>query len=913
MVTDKEMNSEPLPFANIFIKGTSIGGTSDMDGKYSIPVPAGNHVLVFSFIGYETIEKPITVVAGKTLTINQELGASQGVALDEVEIKGTTSKEKSSALLLEQKKATVIKESIGAEELSQKGVSDAASAVSKISGVSKQEGSSNVYVRGLGDRYLNTTMNGLSLPSNDIAKKNIDLGLFPSDIIQNVSISKAYSSSFYGDFAAGNIDISSKEYNGNGFFDLNIGTGVNSRAAGENFKKSEGTGQFGFYNRYQHNPFAVVLSHGIDPVDAGNPINGSIGFNAGKSFEFKNGSRLSLFGTASFDRSFQYREGPLVDYTNVFKKVFPNSKEYEYSTTTTGMLSATYRINSDHKLKYTSLFLNNSSDQTGYYGYKGLGQNRDALINTDQGFYQMNVQFNQDLVFVNQITGEHKFYNDEEREDLELTWGIGYNNVYAHEPDRRRISIENYHLALDNNTATNPVFFINNSFDNQRYFQKIIDEELNSRVNLAYKPTEKLTFNFGYNGRTKQRNFENIRYGYEVLDRNATPITDVNNLDALFDINNIQFFQNQSGKLFRLDVFNQIPGYNGDNIVSLPGVNENEYIGDLSIHAGYVSSEIKASDRLTLIPGIRLESFTQEVNIDPSDPGARKVTETFFLPNLNVKYSLTEDQNLRFNFSKTVSVPEFKEVAPFIYEGIGQRIAGNPNLLDDPSFSEIYNADIKYEWFLSRDELLSFATFFKQINDPINLVAESSAAGNQRYFRTSESAEVFGLEIETRKNIIKNEDEETQLSAGFNFTYMYTNQDLIQTIQGGSSQFTTSFNRSSDKLQGASDILLNANINYSPTQFDNYKPIASLVFSYYSDRISALGAGTLGNIIEKGVPTLDFVWKNKFGENWELNLSAKNLLDPSITRVREDKALGDIVISDFKIGSTISLGLKYKL
>jgi len=910
-LTDKEMNGEALPFANVFIKGTSIGGTTDMDGKYTINPPAGVQTIVFSFIGYQTVEKQIDVKLNQPLIINQELGANEGVTLDEIEIKVSTSKDKASALLLDQKKAVVIKESIGAEELSIRGISNAAAAVSKISGVSKQEGSNNVYVRGLGDRYLNTTMNGLSLPSNDIAKKNIDLNLFSSDIIQNVSISKAYSSNFYGDFAAGNIDISSKEYKGKGFIEVNLSSGVNSRAMGENFKKSEGTGNFGYYNRFSHNPYTVVLSHGIDPVNAGNPVNSSIGINTGKSFDFKNGARLSLFGTASFSRDYEYREGPVIDFSNVYKKKYPNAKEYSYSTSTTAMLSALYKINSDHKLKFTSLFLNNSGDEVGYYGYKGLGQNRDALRNTDEGFYQMNVQYNQDIVFVNQLTGDHKFEDNK----LKLTWGIGYNNVFAHEPDRKRISLENFQYSLDNDPNTNAVFYTNNSFDNQRYFQKIIDEELNSRVNLTYKTSENLALNFGYNGRIKERSFENIRYGYDILNKQYE-VTDVNNFDAIFNINNAQIFKNQTGKLFKLDVFRKLSGYENGNIASLPGVFENTYDGQLKIHAGYVSAEIKSGEKWVIVPGIRIESFNQKINykvinINPNDPGFRNASEIFFLPSLNLKYSLNEDQNLRFNFSQTVSVPEFKEVAPFIYEGIGQRVGGNPDLLDNPSYSKIFNLDLKYEWFISRDELLSIAAFGKQINNPVNLVIANSAAGDQRYFRTGDKATVLGLEAEIRKNLIKNEDDETLISTGFNFTYMHTNQDLKENISGLSS-YSTTFKRDHDKLQGASSFLINANIDYSPTSFKNYKPITSLVFSYFSDRIDALGAGQLGNIIEKGVPTLDFNWKNKIGEKWEINLKAKNLLDPSIKRVRENTSIGDVVLSKYKRGTNIGLGLKYK-
>jgi TonB-dependent receptor len=916
VLTDKETNNEPLPFANVIIKGTSIGATTDFDGNYSFSVPVGTHTVVFSFLGYKTIQKTFTIKAGETVTINQVLSAEEGVALDDVVITTTTSKEKKSALLLDQKKATVIKESIGAEELSEKGVSNAAGAVSKISGVSKQEGSSNVYVRGLGDRYLNTTMNGLSLPSNNVNKKNIDLGLFPSEVIQSISISKAYSSSFYGDFAAGNVDITSKEYKGDGFVEVNLGSGVNSRAVDQNFVRSEGPSFFGFYNRYNHNPFAVILSHGVDPVDGGTPINLNVGINFGKSFEFNNDSRLSLFGTVSFTNDFEFREGQTADFTADLNKLFPLSREYEYGTQTTAMFNAYYKINDNNKLKFVSMFLNSSADEVGFYGVNGLGRNREARdeSNFDGGsFFQQNIQFNQDLIFVNQIIGEHTFANDSFDDHLKLTYGIGLNNVFAHEPDRKRLSLENYAFALDNDPNTNPTFFTNTAFDNQRYFQKIQDTELNSRVNLAYKASEKLTFNFGYNGRLKERDFENQRYGYEFLTTNQE-VNNIVNFNNTFNLENTRFFENQSaGKLFDISSIRVLPVDN-ENFTSLPAELENTYSGNMQIHAGYVSAEIKAGDNLTIVPGVRLEAFEQTINYDVinlggSGIGEEKADETFFLPSLNIKYALTENQNLRFTFSKTVSVPEFKEIAPFTYEGVNQRIVGNPDILSNPSFSEVFNLDLKYEWFLERGELVSLAAFGKQINDPINRVVFNDVTQRQSFFRTGEKATVLGVELELRKNILLNEDEKPKLSAGLNLTYMNTDQDL-KANQGRF--FSTTFNKKSEKLQGASDILVNANINYSPTNFESFKPVASLVFSYFSDRIDALGSGQLGNIVEKSVATVDFVWRNKIGDNWEVNLSAKNLLDPSIERVREGTPLGDIILSQYKRGIDTSIGIKYK-
>tara|TARA_R110002012_G_scaffold291564_1_gene486135 strand:+ start:161529 stop:164342 length:2814 start_codon:yes stop_codon:yes gene_type:complete len=908
-ITDKEYNNEPLPFANVLIKGTAKGTTTDMDGLYIIDnLEAGTYTIVFSFVGYETQEIEAKIIAGKVTEINLPMAAS-AASLDEVVITTTTKRESEVALLLEQKKAIEIKQSIGAEELSRKGVSDAAGAVAKISGVSKQEGSSNVYVRGLGDRYLNTTMNGLSLPSNDVNKKNIDLNLFSSDIIENVSISKAYATGFYGDFSAGNVNVNSKDYKGNGFLDVFTGSGFNTNAVGKDFVRSEGTGYFGYYGRYNHNPFAVVLSHGIDPVSAGTPINVNYGASAGKSFNFKNGSRLSIFATGSFENDFQYRQGTTRDYTLVEKKAFVDSaEEYEYGTTTTAMATVNYKIDDQNSVKYNSVFINNSSDVVGYFGTNGNGRNRDAIQNTDEGFYQMNVQFDQTKMFVNQLLGNHKSGK------IEVDWGFGYNYVNADQPDRKRISLENYHLAFDNDPSSNPIFYSNVDFDNQRYFQSITDDEYNGFVNFAYDVSENVKLNIGYNGKSKTRNFENIRYGYDII-QGDYPVTDVNNFNNIFSLNNLQINE-ETGGLYEIKVINSIPGYTNTN---RPGLPENTYTGKIDIYAGYIDAEIKAGDKWLFVPGVRLESIEQNIAFNVINLGLRGIDDitsknNLFLPSLNIKYSLNEDQNLRFSASQTASLPEFKEVAPFVYEDISVRVGGNPDLLEK-GYSKIYNFDVKYEWFFSKSEIISVGAFTKIIKDPINLVVGADATGTQRYFRTGDKANVYGVELEVRKNLITDSNDNTDLSIGFNATYMHTTQDLYERIDG--EFYDVSFNRTEDNLQGASPFLLNADISYSPT-FKNYKPVANLVFSYFSDRIDALGSGQLGNVIEKGVPTLDFIWKNTINNKFEVNLSIMNLLNPTVKYIRET-TLGDIVVnsangkgvSDYKRGMDLGLQLKY--
>lgn len=211
-ITD-DSTHEPLAYATVAIKNTSEGVNTELDGSYSISVEAGTYILQFQYMGYVTQEKSITVAKKESKTINIAL-ASEHVELEGVVVEATRSKSRESALLIEQQRSSEIKQHIGSQELSRKGVSDVASAVAKTTGVAKQEGTGTIFVRGLGDRYNSTSLNGLPLASNDPEKKNIDLNLFSTDIVEYISIDKAYSARNSGDFAGGNIDIISKKHSG---------------------------------------------------------------------------------------------------------------------------------------------------------------------------------------------------------------------------------------------------------------------------------------------------------------------------------------------------------------------------------------------------------------------------------------------------------------------------------------------------------------------------------------------------------------------------------------------------------------------------------------------------------------------------------------------------------------------------
>ncbi|WP_297707497.1 TonB-dependent receptor, partial [uncultured Eudoraea sp.] len=302
--------------------------------------------------------------------------------------------------------------------------------------------------------------------------------------------------------------------------------------------------------------------------------------------------------------------------------------------------------------------------------------------------------------------------------------------------------------------------------------------------------------------------------------------------------------------------------------------------------------------------------------IRPDDPGFREVYENIYLPSLNIRYAVNDDSNLRFAFSKTASFPEFKEAAPFVYEAVTIRYGGNPDLLGGlngtgATYSDVYSFDLKYEWFLEQGEIISLAAFSKTIKNPVNRVVAADATGTQRYFRTGDQADIYGVELEVRKNLLYNSDDTPVLSVGLNAAYTNTMQDLKDIPAGDENTFGTSFDRDSDELEGASPFIINTDLNYSP-EFGNYRPKATMAFSYFSDRIFSLGAGSLGNIVEKAVPTLNFIWRNEIGEHFEANASVMNILNPDISFVRENTGVGDIIIREYNLGVNFGLTLKYK-
>ncbi|MVX36434.1 TonB-dependent receptor [Myroides sp. LoEW2-1] len=887
-IVTHQTTQEPLAFATVSIKDQTIGTNTDINGKYEFNLKPGNYTLVYQYLGYKTAEKTIQVIEDKPLKVNMSL-EEESIQLEGVVVEATRSKSRESALLLDQQKAAEIKQHIGSQELSRKGVSDVATAVTKTTGISKQEGSGTIFVRGLGDRYNSTSLNGLPLASNDPEKKNIDLNIFSTDIVEYISIDKAYSVKQYGDVAGANIDIISKKHHGNDFLEIGIGSNVNTNAIGEStFYSIADRNSFGFSNtKIPNNPLSSFSFNNSTQSEKRVPIGTSINVNGGKSFFFGEESSLDLFATVSFGNNFGFHEGlsgSVQAQDNYTKKL--NRKVYEYSTNTTAMFNADYSINPKHNIKYNFLFINDSKEKNEQYnGYirDTTSEELGAETLISRGTYR------QDRLFVNQLLGNHEI-----NEQLKFRWGTAFNSISAQTPDRQQ-------YTLNNNGSDSYAFSTNSRSDNHRYFEDLTENEFAANVALDYsfaKNSENLykgKMTVGYNFRNKKRDFEATQFNFQIVNahnKNINPLA----LDSFFNQDNFE------KGYFRTYTFR-------GGAETKDALKPQTYTGDLDIHSGFINVEYQLSDRLSGVVGARFETITQNVKWQTQldNVGSEnELTKNAFLPSLSLKYELTDIQNLRLAASKTYTLPQFKERALFLYEDITETKTGNPFVYA----SDDYNLDLKWEMFPTNDEVYSATVFGKYIQNPINEVTIASASNDISYVNTGDYGYAVGLEVEVRKNLISFDDAETnKITGGLNASWMKTYQELDNKKVADENPLSTSFTEENSSFTGASDLLLNADLSYIK-EWKEKSLIATLSYAYFSDKIYALGTEQSGNLVDKAFNMLDFAFKFNFNENFGISLNAKNLLNPSIERKQENKTQ-DVTVQSYKLGSNLSLGLKY--
>jgi TonB-dependent receptor len=467
--------------------------------------------------------------------------------------------------------------------------------------------------------------------------------------------------------------------------------------------------------------------------------------------------------------------------------------------------------------------------------------------------------------------------------DLGERWrvdlGAAYNTIRGLEPDRR----ENLLYMLDRPEPDGSRYALSGSNRQKRFFSTLDERDLNLRGSLSFKlkrdmSIEKSNVTLGYRGRIVDNSFRAIEY----------------NLGG-------------SPGFYRIDDLDLDEIYNEANRAagkfSMAKGDENRYNVSKKIHSAYVDATHQLSGRLALNAGVRFDVVGMTVNYvtDARAAGAEKIDKQYWLPSLSLRYTPANRHSLRLGASKSYTLPQSKEIAPYQYVNIGFVSEGNPKIKP----SDNYNVDLKWDWYISPAELLSLGAFYKYVTTPIGRVDVGASAGGLKYDNIGEKADVAGVELEMRKNIFERNmgrGRFNRLSVGANASYIFSTLE-----------FTFSDKPRRAQLEGASPFLVNGDVSYNYTA-GGTSFTASLVVNYFSPRIHTLGTREYKDIVEEGVATLSFVSSVMINKHITVKFKAGNLLDPTHRLTREYRTKeGKLTLSEYRKGVDVSLGISFSL
>ncbi|MDN4753953.1 TonB-dependent receptor [Porphyromonadaceae bacterium W3.11] len=886
VVFDKEMK-EPLVGARVRVVGTSLGAVTNVDGVFVLKnVPEGAITLEVSYISFETQKiEDIEIKKGEVKTLEIQLVSDDRV-LDEVVVLAKASRASEIQLLKDQRTLVVATQAIGANELSRKGIGNAEAAVAQVSGVSKQEGVKNVFVRGLSDRYNATYLNGFPIPSDDPEYKNIALEMFDTDMIQSVGVQKAFSATQGGDVGGAIIDIKSQELFGESLLEVGASGGANSSALGNTFYKQDGTGYFGNTRSEQPNveqknvyPFLNKLQ----PSVLKTPINHGFNIAAGKKLILGDGRfPLALYMVANHSKGYSHSERTSRSLAPI-GGLAAEMKGPDSSISTRQMLlgNATLGIDYKHELRYNLLLVHSNNEYVNML--TGMDKEKNQEEDNEHRIRSYRQQANENILLVNQLDSDWKL-----ADRLLLNAGVSYNLIDAKEPDRRTNFLkgepigddERWSLLMDTN---------------KRFYSSLKEHDVNVKTKLNWTLSETLSLSAGYTGRFTDHKFEAVEYDHKGPIDASIMESDFDSMDW-----DQKFFNEQNMKTDTKPYGFEVR--KGTNYW---------YSSNKFIHNGFLEAVWQVSPSFLIQGGLRVDYAQMDVEYRQDDAlmNDNKINQLYWLPSLNLKYDVNEKHALRLSFSKSYTLPQVKEISPYQYVNIGFTSQGNENLKP----TELWNIDLKWDWYLSPSELLAVTLFYKDITNPIARVNEYNSANVLKYMNPAEKAEVAGIELELRKSLLNQEAASGlyhKLSLGLSGSYIYSNINLG--IDEDSKRNVA--------LEGSSPWLFNTDLTYTINKDEQSYSIAILA-SYFSDRIHTYGsAGIAGkgikyDAIEKGMLKLDAVASAKLTEHFSLKFKANNLLNQAYKRTQKENnsVNGDqpIVISEYYKGTSFSLGAKW--
>ncbi|MFI3265804.1 MAG: TonB-dependent receptor [Rikenellaceae bacterium] len=866
-----QQTSEPLIGVAVIVKGSTTGTSTDINGEYILHNVTSGSILEVSYISYKTIETDaLELKAGEAYAINFSM-ESDDMSIESVRVVARKNLESEGTLKNERIKASYAIENLGAVEMKLKGISNVAEGVKKITGISTAN-SGQLFVRGLGDRYSITTLNGLPIASPNPDNKLIPLELFPSSVVKNITVSKVYNVSSFADYSGARIDIGTKESVGDDFLSVSFKTGMTFGTQFQDFYKGDGINFFSTdkvpsevrdidgtlaFREYAKENELFATTFSADKITALPDFGGSI--SGGKSWTIKGSNKLSLLASisASKESTSQYDS-----YFSVLNKQGVANSDYYYDTYATnlkasGLLSLGYNYGDGDAINYTMFY---ARDYTNEYKYRDgyFGDDRD-----DHFIGTSNVTRIYNLLY-NQLAGHQQM-----GERFKLSWAAAYGSTGSDEPDRRQST-----FLLNEDTGDLTLYSLNNQ-ETMRYFGELDETEVVGDLKLNYTFGKQNLITVGGTYKSKNRDFSSIRFYYDL-----SSVNDVN-VDNVFqteDLVGYDMISNGSINLYKNDPSS---GY---------------YTASTDVYAAFAELDYYIDDIMLINVGVRYENVTSVVDYYDSGAGTSEIPSSDFFPTLNLKYNINVEHSLRFGASRTVTRPSFIEMAPFLYQESmgGEQIKGNADIENGYNI----NLDLRYEYFKDKStDMISLAGYYKVLQNPIERV-QSSIAGDDvlNTFRNADNGLAAGVELELRKAITP------ELKFNFNASYMYTNIQLPD---------DSGYTDTERMLQGASPYLMNADISYSKTFNSGANFSTALLYNLQGPRIHSVGRDGISNVMEQAFNMLNFTCSYSFpNNNWSINASVNNLLNSDNNYVQDVDGV-EVLVQHYERGVGAELGLSY--
>ena len=892
---------EPLTGVIIAVKGTALGTVTDIDGNYTLEVPAGNYELEVRYLGYTT--KSVSDVAVKedaVVAFNSVLTEeTKSRDLGEVVIRATLKKESVNALYVLQKNNVAVSSGISADVIAKSPDRSTGEVLKRVSGASVQN-NKFVIIRGLSDRYNIAMLNGALMPSTEPDRKAFSFDVIPSNLIDNLIINKTASADLPGDFAGGVIQVLTRDVPDENFFTVGVGAGYNTQSTGKDFvSNGRSTGEFfgfgkssdklpnGFgadYRDYKSqtpdqryelvkglpNSYGEKTSTALPPT--------SIQASLGNVQRFKNGGKLGvvvgLIQRASqtivpnFERNF-YEEVRTVRHTV--------DSQWRFSSMLAGLGNVSY-VKGKTKISFKNLY-NKLYDNT-YYRRDGYNTS-----NNQQTLLYSSIP-NDRQIFSSQLEAEQALG----KRNIRLFGNLNFSSVSQKQYDLRTASYArsasfdaNDQPIVDESVA--PVLVDKSS---RRFFSSLTDLNYGGQayVQMPFKiGTRAQSVKAGYLGLYKTRDF-NAR----IFQYNLSPT-------APSELQNQRFDQ----------VF--APQNVGDNGLALDEITAttDRYKVNSMLHAGYVLFDNAIGEKWRLSWGGRFEHYSQTLTTRNASLKDVDTTNVFadFLPSFNLAYNLSEEHKFRLSGSRTVNRPEFREIAPFAFldfENLWQ-VSGNPAL----KRGLITNADVRYEWYPSPGETITVGAFYKYFETPIEtgLNPASNADLTLVTYNNAKAARSYGVELDVRKSLsfITAQNWAKNTTLGANFTYIKSKVDL------------SNFNGLADRpLQGQSPYLVNVSLLHTAPKLGMS---FSVLYNRVGERIALVGSRDIPNTWERSRDVLDIsISKTVLKDKGEFKLTVSDLFNQPYVYYWNTEGSGqsyqagtDRVFQKYQMGTTIFSGL----